>query len=167
MRTLVLMVGLPGSGKSTYADRDAFFYESMEQRKTAIISRDFIRKQMVKPGEDYFSCERAVFRKFVEEINSSMEAGVDITYADATHISKQSRRKLLRALDLPGSEVCLEVAVVNTDIDECKRRNSLRTGFEHVPDTAIDRMAASFEIPIEEEFKEYDFHNVKVRMVKV
>ena len=60
MRNLFVMVGVPGSGKST------FLKENFEGKgNVKIVSRDAIRFSFVKPDEPYFSKESppAVYRR--------------------------------------------------------------------------------------------------------
>ena len=95
-KTLWLMCGAPGSGKSYFAKNilandEHWFY----------ISRDEIRFQILKNDEEYFSHETDVYDCFVKRIQSiicTIEQGNII--ADATHLNKASRMKLLNRLDL-------------------------------------------------------------------
>ena len=88
-----IMVGIPGSGKSTFAKQEAQFLE-MDGFHVAIISRNEVRKSFVGDGE-YFSRENEVFEEFIRQINECLELGIDYVFVDATHISQQSRAKLL------------------------------------------------------------------------
>ena len=58
---LYISCGVPGSGKST-------FLKNHTKPNEAIISRDEIRFNLLKDGEDYFSHENEVFDKFVDNI---------------------------------------------------------------------------------------------------
>ena len=145
---LYIMVGIPGSGKSTWiANHKASFFKSYK-----IVSRDEIRFSLVTEDEEYFSKEQEVFSTFVNYIKEGLREGFDV-YADATHLNQSSRSKLLRALgeDLKGIKV--EAIVINVLVETAIRQNANRTGRSFVPASAIKRMASSFTIPsIEEGF---------------
>lgn len=148
-KQLHIMVGAPGSGKSTFVQRQIKLFEE-EQYTTAVISRDSIRFSMFEGGGSYFSREKEVFKEFIRQINECMEVGVDIVYVDATHVNEASRRKLLRQLLLdPNTLVVFDV--MDVSIDECISRNNLRKGCERVPEQAIQRMAESFTLPTKKE----------------
>lgn len=141
---LVVLVGIPASGKSTLA-------KQLLNEKSVAISRDKIRFSMIKDGEDYFSKEKEVYNLFVKEINENLALGKTVI-ADATHVSKSSRRKLLNRINKDVTKIAL---VVSTNVETCKERNSKRAGLEKVPNSAIDRMVSNFEYPEEEEGFKY------------
>jgi tRNA uridine 5-carbamoylmethylation protein Kti12 len=153
MAELILMVGIPGSGKSYWASRDSGC-KDWDNFITAHISRDVIRLLMIGDSEDYFSKEKAVFREFAKEINDALEGDADYIYVDATHVTKASRAKLLNSLR-PASLVDLTVQVMDCDLETCLRRNATRSGFARVPDSAIKRMYAMYEAPTEKELARY------------
>ena len=94
-----VMIGLPGSGKSTFCK------EACEEPEAHWISRDAIRFDILKPNESYFSQETNVFNSFIATANYFLEKDEDmILYIDATHINASSRLKLLRRLNLKGDE---------------------------------------------------------------
>lgn len=149
MNNLYLMVGAPGSGKSTYARE----FSKNHKSRIKIVSRDAIRFSMVKDGSPYFSKEKAVFKEFVREINEGLDKGDVI--ADATHINEISRMKLINKVDLSKCKVsCI---VVNTDETTAIKRNHLREGRAHVPDSAISENYARFTHPKTDKFH---YHNI-------
>lgn len=156
-----IMVGIPGSGKSTFAKQEAQFFE-MDGFHVAIISRDEVRKSFVGDGE-YFSRENEVFEEFIRQINECLELGIDYVFVDATHISQQSRAKLLGRLR-PDESTRLTFEVCDCGIDTCITRNALRTGFAKVPESAIRKMARGYRPPTPAEFElyKYGFKDVKI-----
>lgn len=142
MKTLYMMIGIPGSGKSTwlktYADNGV------------IISRDEVRFSMVREDEPYFSREKEVFESFIEDIQEFIDDEyTENIYIDATHINKSSRDKVLNKLDLSNVEKKVGV-IATTPLHTCLLRNSLREGRLCVPESAINNMALSFEWPKDE-----------------
>lgn len=138
MNTLFVLCGIPGSGKSTFARKYL-------ARNMYYVSRDEVRYSIIKDDEQYFSQEKKVFNQFVSEVAMNLASGD--TIADATHISKASRRKLISALDRTGIQYDIIFITFPTDVNQCIERNKLRTGRAHVPDDAIYRMNKNLEWP--------------------
>ena len=95
MKELVLMMGVPGSGKSTYA-------RNTIKTGDIYISRDEIRYSMLTDEDDYFAKENEVIKTFIQYID---EALADTqhqgkVYADATHLSPKGRAQILNQLYL-------------------------------------------------------------------
>lgn len=147
---LRVMVGIPASGKSTWAEAEARRLEE-EHKTVAIISRDAVRFSMLKDGEDYFAHEDEVFEEFIRQVNECMELGIDVVFVDATHISPGSRFKLLSRL-VPDPNTHLVFDVMNTPVAECLNRNMNRKGKARVPNSAIRNMVRGFRAPTISEF---------------
>lgn len=144
IKTINIMIGLPGSGKSTFCQ------ENVTAEDEYWISRDEIRFSVLKEGESYYSQETKVFNAFVNTINEILAKDEDsILYIDATHINSSSRHKILRRLNLTGDEE-INYYFFDTPIQECLRRNRGRTGMRRVPDGAIRDMAARAQMFIAE-----------------
>lgn len=148
MSTLVLMMGLPGAGKSTWAkthmgDNDIY------------ISRDAIRFSLVGANEEYFSKETSVFDQFVASINEALAEGfAPAVYADATHLNRASRQKLLNRITAPYDR--LEIVFINNSVPVCLDQNESRKGTRaYVPKGVIRRMSCSLEEPCFREGKWY------------
>ena len=161
---LKVMVGISGSGKSTFIKQEVARIEE-EHRTTCVISRDFVRQSLLTDRDNYFDKETEVFNEFVRQINEAMELGIDVVFADATHISPASRAKLLgRLIADPHTKLTFEV--IDVPIEVALKRNAQRTGFARVPDSALKKMKKGFSIPTEKEFPKtkWGFSDIKVRM---
>lgn len=134
---LYVMVGAPGSGKSTYL-RDCTGWHS------EIVSRDAIRFNLLTDGEDYFSHENEVWRQFTHNINIALMNGID-TYADATHLFPAARKKLLRAIHADVKKVV--AIVMDTPLETCLERNAKRSGRARVPDATVVEMYNNYICP--------------------
>lgn len=153
---IFLLCGIPGSGKSFWAEKQA----NTLRDQCRVISRDKVRFSLLKDGEDYFKRENAVFAQFVKEINDCISVGIPYIFIDATHLTKASRAKILNRLRIPAG-VELAVEVFATSLPTCLRRNAQRTGRARVPDDVIKNMADSFEYPWPTEFEKYGFSRIK------
>ena len=142
MAKLYLMMGIPGSGKSTWIKDHLLPCQ-------AHVSRDKIRFALVDEGEEYFSRETEVFNSFVEQINTFLSNGCDV-YADATHISRASRNKLLSRINSHPEEVNL--IWINGDLTTALLQNENRKDTRsYVPKSVIRRMHSQIEAPDFEE----------------
>ena len=151
-KTIKLLVGCPASGKSTYAKN--YCNKLKEIGKTySYISRDEIRFSLVNEDEEYFSKEKEVFRKFINNIQEAINKGIDVIIVDATHITRASRKKVLRELALCGYR--LDLIVFTAELEILLERNAERRGRARVPDSAIINMYNSFEHPNFVEFQPY------------
>ena len=139
---LFLLVGIPASGKSTYAKAI-----SETTPNTVWVSRDKIRLSTLTEKDKFFDKETLVFNKFVAEINESLKAGNNV-FADATHVTKPSRHKTLARI----TEPCVKVAIVfDTPVSLCLARNEKREGITKVPRRTVYDMSERFRIPTKAE----------------
>lgn len=140
---LVVACGIPGIGKSTYIEQTIH-----PLSKVVHVSRDKIRFDLLKEGDDYFKYEEIVWKKFIAYINQALLDGYTV-WADATHINARARNKLLREIKAPRIET---IAVdFGNDIKLALERNKQREGRAHVPPKVIVDMGRHYEPPQEEE----------------
>ena len=136
MAKLFMMMGIPGSGKTTWCKSHI--------TNEVYVSRDQIRFSLVAEDEEYFSKENEVFKKYVETINATLAEGKNVI-ADATHLNRASRNKLIREIQVPVEEI--NVIWIQTPIEEAIEYNAKREGREFVPVSQIRRMNYSIEAP--------------------
>lgn len=139
MNMLIVMVGIPGSGKTTYAKKLLKEHPDWEY-----VSRDEVRYQYVTDKEHYFDHEYDVFKEFCNRVDMHLLNGKTVI-ADATHINKASRDKLINNLT---AHIDSKAAVVmNIPFEVCMERNSKREGITRVPDDSMFNMFRKLKVP--------------------
>lgn len=152
LKTLYLMCGPAGSGKSTWAKEFAAGWRVLS-KSIEVISRDEIRFSLLGDSTDYFSKENEVFDTFIAKIQHSIDKN-EITIVDATHLTEKARNSLLDKLTFNEDLAIIPVALC-FPLETCLNQNALRTGLARVPETVIKRMYDQFVIPTHNEKYEY------------
>ena len=134
MKTAMILRGLPGSGKSSFA-RELMKREPGRFTRT---NRDDLRN-MLHSG--VFSRDNEEVVKSLQDhvILSTLRAGQDVI-VDNTHLVSQTVKKLHRLAESVGDVTVMEKCF-NVDVTECLARNALREGIARVPDKVIIDMA--------------------------
>ena len=142
--TLIVMCGVPGAGKDYQIMNHKFF----ENLRSNVVSRDAIRFDMLKDGDDYFKNEKKVFNQFVREIAEGLDEGRNMV-ANATHINRGSRSKLIKAIDdcVNNKDYNIVFFVVETAYEVVLKQNKKRVGLRCVPEGTITDMFNKFTMP--------------------
>lgn len=139
--TFIMMVGLPGSGKSTAAEYFANLYNAN------IHSSDNIRKELFGDAEDQ-NHNKEVFEVLHKRIKKDIENQKNCIY-DATNISCNCRTAFLREIRDFARKKELKIharcVFVCTPVEYCIRWNKLRE--RQVPEEVIDSMYRRFDVP--------------------
>lgn len=147
MKKLYVLVGAPGSGKSTWAQT----HLSNMPAPALYVSRDIIRFSLVSENEEYFSKEKEVYRRFISAIKRGLQK-CNVTIADATHLNERSRAKLLRALGTSLRGVEVSAIVIRSSLENTLIRNRNRIGTRSfVPEDKLKEMYNSMTMPSFEE----------------
>ncbi len=139
MNTLIIMCGLPGCGKSTYA---RYLIELNPDWK--YVSRDEVRYKYVSDQAHYYDHEYEVYKEFCNQISMHLING-ETVIADATHLTKGSRKKLLENLSITPDKIY--VVVMTTKFETCFNRNKTRVGITCVPDKSMYSMKNRYQKP--------------------
>lgn len=147
---LYILVGIPGSGKSTWAAKQ----DKNNGGTLNVVSRDKSRFDLLKPNEDYFAHETEAFKNYIVNICHSLVCEENVI-ADATHLNKPSRRKLTYSIDRAIGADAYSIVYVcfTTPFEICMERNNKREGLRRVPKEAMIDMADSLFFPDVEEDK--------------
>lgn len=131
----IMLVGLPGSGKSTWAKNYA-----AEHNEFKIISSDKIREELY-PNLDYCNIDNnKVFKLTDEKVMQELKVGNSVIY-DATNLSKL-RRNILMEIRSKFPDVTITIRFFNEEIETCLKRDSEREACVGV--NSILRLAKSY-----------------------
>lgn len=129
---VILAVGLPGSGKSTWLARLG----------AHPISSDAIRLQLADDETDQ-TIHDQVFATARYLLRQRIELKRPETYIDATNLTAADREPFIRLARAYGCEV--EAVFFDVPLEICKARNAARGRI--VPANALDVMAAKLQPP--------------------
>ena len=145
MKKLYVLVGVPGSGKSTWVKN-----QKWADQCVVVSTDEFVEDYAKECGQTYSEVfddyMPTAVKLMADKVVRAREAGKDIIW-DQTSTSIATRAKKLRML--PDY---YKIAVVfnKPDDEELKRRLASRPG-KNVPWAVIDQMWGSWEDPTEEE----------------
>src|SRR5690348_16330853 len=107
---IILLVGLPGSGKSTYAARLG----------VTPLSSDLIRQLLADDPTDQ-SIHARVFNCMRYLLRHRLAVGRPITYLDATHLTPAERKPYMQIALWYGCEI--EAIFFDVPLESCMERN--------------------------------------------
>lgn len=147
-RTMILMIGIPGSGKSTKATaiREEAVANLMSVEKcsaddffmTANGIYNFDRTKLFKA---HSTCQG--------KARKAMQTGIQLVIIDNTNINMKDRRDYLEMAKEYGYTVVTEV--MNTPLEVCLERNNKRTADRKVPEDVVKRMYESLQASMDGE----------------
>ncbi|GHO45224.1 ATP-binding protein [Ktedonospora formicarum] len=122
---LVLLVGLPGAGKST-------FYQQHFAATHALVSKDLLRTN------------RQPARRQLQLIEEALQEGRSLV-VDNTNASRAERADVIALGKSLGAHIV--GYYLASDVASCRERNARREGRQRVPDVAIFAILKRLERP--------------------
>ncbi len=158
MKTLIMLIGLPGSGKSTHRD-DFVAISEIANSPVDIISLDVMIEATMTPGESYAEAFLRIQKTgelkqmdkqmYLDAAKFNKEKNPDdypVVIWDQTNLTAKSRK---RKLDMFDDSWFKEARVFELTDDEWNRRLTKRqkeTG-KSIPAHVLNDMAKSYERP--------------------
>jgi predicted kinase len=129
---IVLAVGLPGSGKSTY----------FAKQHITPLSSDWLREVLADDvTEQRF--QASIFAALRYLLRLRLKLGRPVTYIDATSLTRAERANYIRIGREHGCE--MEAIFFDVPLEVCRKRNQSRK--RRVPEEALLRLAGRLQPP--------------------
>lgn len=136
---LTVLIGLPGSGKSTWAKKNLPGH--------IIISPDQVRYEDFQIQFET-RVEPQVWQIVFALIEGNLKLKRSVVF-DATNLTPKRRKRLVELGQ--KYKAFVRAVLVNTPVNQCIQQNKARRKFEHVPDKLIINMAKALIKPTKEE----------------
>jgi predicted kinase len=128
---VMVLVGLPGSGKSSYVEK-----------LDGVLSSDEIRRLLCDdPGDQ--SIHKQTFAMLRQLLKARLKLKRPVTYIDATNLMPRERAPYVKIAREHGA--IAEAIFFDVSVKECQRRNRSRKRV--VPDDAIEKMSGRLTAP--------------------
>jgi len=148
MPKMVMLVGLPGGGKTTAANR---LYPNFARAS----SDDFIEAYADRMGKTYSEVFTDVVAQATQHMYDKLDAAIaadqDIIW-DQTNLSVKARKNKLK--NIPGhyEKIALVIPPTDENLERIERVNVLRAKLgRSVPDKVMRNMIQQFQMPTEAE----------------
>lgn len=116
MKKIILLVGIPGSGKTTLAER-------LTNKGFVCLNADSIREELWGNAIDQRDPQK-VFAKFFKQLEDILKQGKDIVI-DNTNLNFKHRKQIIDRADRAGY-TDVQLWLLDTPLDLCLERNKSR-----------------------------------------
>lgn len=133
MCKFIMMIGIPGSGKSTFAEKIA------KDENAIVISSDNLREELFDNVWE-FKKNNLLFGEMFQRTHTYLSQGKSVVF-DATNIRRSQRKQILKKFK-PYYKECY---YLKTPLEKVLRQNLMRN--RHVPEEVIVRMYNRIQEP--------------------
>jgi predicted kinase len=134
MTKITMLCGLPGSGKSTWANQN-------KRENTIVLSSDKIREELFG-AEEIQGNPKQVFNLLYKRAEEALEQEKNVII-DSTNLSRANRKKFIKRFYSLADY--LSIIIFLESAEECIERQKKRD--RKVPASVIRRMAQQMEMP--------------------
>ena len=154
MPKLIMLSGIPTSGKSTYVKK---LKETEEWEQAVVLSTDnYIEREAQRLettyNEIFEDTIQEAQRALQQDLINAIKAGLDIIF-DQTNLTSKTRKRKLKIIPKSYTRECAYFVI---DLEEALERNKTRDG-KFIPESILKQMYSQFETPTINE----GFDNVK------
>lgn len=141
MKELIMLVGMPCSGKSTFIEKFSNKFNDFIVISTDNIIEDRAEKQGKTYNEIFKDEIKSATKEMNERLAQAIQNGDNIIW-DQTNLTVKSRKSKLSSIPKDYQKVAM---YVETDLKTIKDRN-VRPG-KIIPESVLDNMWGSIEVP--------------------
>ena len=148
MKSLYVLSGLPGSGKTTWAGE----FKKTHKEPSFIVASDDIRVELGGYPQ-YFEEEEKVWDLFYSRMNEPLIYNDVNVIMDSTCLEDKFRKLIIEKAGNFDRKV---LVFFNVSPSICKTRNESRESNRRVKETVMDKMIENFHYPCDEVISLYD-----------
>jgi predicted kinase len=139
MPELVITRGLPGSGKTTWAEQ--WVQEAPATRRR--VNRDSLRRMIhVNAQSATQDTETAITKTAADLVRAFLRSGLDVV-VDDTNLRQRTARNWATLASITGAELVVK-DFTDVPLETCAARNEARTGDARIPAGVIETMHAKY-----------------------
>ncbi len=153
---LIILIGLPASGKTKYAQE-----YSKTHPNTVIVSTDRVREDKEALGLD-IKDERTIYEEMQHRVRKSLKFGKNVI-VNATNLKVRYRQPYIYLAKKFNPDLEIEAHVILADIDECAEADKIkkRLGLDF-----LRKCMGEFQLPLESEgFNKIEYHFVSTKAI--